>query len=127
MKDIYERIRDRYGYYQSLVQQSTGDLSGNLCNPDLYPFGLVRQLDNDIKLSLQDIEPLKQTQPALYQTLSDRIMKEYLSVIYLKMKLYRANYSEEEVNEMIETFDYYIQKFNIVMQGEGNSINGIFD
>ena len=54
-------------------------------------------------------------------------MKEYLSVIYLKMKLYRSNYSEAEVNEMIETFEYYIQKFGITKQGEGFDIAGIFD
>ena len=127
MKDIYERIRNRYGYYQTLVQQSTGDLTGDLCNSNLYPYGLVRQLNNDIDLALAAIEPLKATQPLLYNTLSDRVMKEYLSVIYLKMKLYRSNYTSEEIDEMLETFEYYIQKFGIRYQGEGNSIDGIFD
>ena len=127
MKDIYERIRNRYGYYQTLVQQSTGDLTGDLCNSNLYPYGLVRQLNNDIDLALAAIEPLKATQPLLYNTLSDRVMKEYLSVIYLKMKLYRSNYTNEEIDEMLETFEYYIQKFGIRYQGEGNSIDGIFD
>lgn len=127
MKDIYERVRDRYAYYQSLVQQSTGDLSGDLCNAGLYPFGLVRRLDDDIKEALKTIEPLKATSSSLYETLQDRIMKEYLMVIYLKMKLYRSNYTAEEVNEMIETFEYYIQKFAITKQGEGNDIANIFD
>ena len=127
MKDIYELIRDRYAYYQTMVQNSTGGLTGDLCNSDLYPFGLVRQLDNDIKQALNIIEPLRSANLDLYETLSDRIMKEYLSIIYLKMKLYRSNYSEAEVNEMIETFEYYIQKFGITKQGEGFDIDGIFD
>ena len=127
MKDIYERVRDRYAYYQTLVQPSTGDLTGDLCNSDLYPFGMVRQLDNDIKKALAIIEPLKQTDLSLYETLSDRVMKEYLSVIYLKMKLYRSNYNDAEISEMIETFEYYIQKFGITKQGEGFDISGIFD
>ena len=127
MKDIYERVRDRYAYYQTLVQQSTGDLSGDLCNGDLYPFGLVRRLDDDIKDALKTIEPLKATSSSLYETLQDRIMKEYLMVIYLKMKLYRSNYTDEEIQEMLDTFDYYIQKFAITKQGEGNDISGIFD
>ena len=126
MKDIYERVRDRYAYYQTMVQKSTGDLTGDLCNSDLYPFGLVRQLDNDIKQALITIEPLKNEDLDLYDTLSDRVMKEYLSVIYLKMKLYRSNYTDTEVNEMIETFEYYIQKFGITKQGEGFDIEGIF-
>ena len=80
----------------------------------------------DIKEAMAIIEPLKQTDLSLYETLSDRVMKEYLSVIYLKIKLYRNLYSEAEVNEMIETFEYYIQKFEITKQGEGFDINGIF-
>ena len=127
MKDIYERVRDRYAYYQTMVQASMGDLTGDLCNSDLYPFGMVRQLDKDIKLALASIESIRGNDLNLYETLSDRIMKEYLSVIYLKMKLYRSNYSEAEVNEMIETFEYYIQKFGITKQGEGFDIEGIFD
>ena len=126
MKDIYERVRDRYAYYQKMVQPSTGDLTGDLCNAELYPFGMVRKLDEDIKEAMAIIEPLKQTDLSLYETLSDRVMKEYLSVIYLKIKLYRNLYSEAEVNEMIETFEYYIQKFEITKQGEGFDINGIF-
>ena len=127
MKDIYERVRDRYAYYQTMVQASTGDLSGDLCNRDLYPASLVRRLDDDIKQAMSIIEPLKQTDLSLYETLSDRVMKEYLSVIYLKIKLYRSDYSQAEVQEMIETFKYYIQKFDITKQGEGNDITGIFD
>lgn len=127
IKDIYQRIRDRYTYFQTLVQQSTGDLTGDLCNSDLYPFGLVRKLDEDISEALLKIEPLKATEPLKYETLKDRVMKEYLEVIFLKMKLYRSYYSDEEINEMLETFDYYITKFSITMQGEGNSIKGIFD
>lgn len=127
IKDIYQRIRDRYTYFQTLVQMSTGDLTGDLCNSDLYPFGLVRKLDDDIKAALNLIEPLKNTSPSMYETLKDRVMKEYLEVIFLKMKLYRSNYSDSEINEMLETFEYYTTKFSITMQGEGNSIDGIFD
>jgi hypothetical protein len=43
------------------------------------------------------------------------------------MSLYRGNYTTEEINEMLETWEYYIQLFGITHAGEGNGINNIFD
>ena len=124
---IYEMIRDRYAYYQTLVQQSSGSISGDLRNPNLYPYSLVRQLDNLIHEAFDVIEELRATDPDLANTLYERTVKEYLSVIYLKMMLYRSNYSEDEVNEMINTFTYYTQYFGITHSDEGKPIEGIFD
>ena len=124
---IYEMIRDRYAYYQTLVQQSSGSISGDLRNPNLYPYSLVRQLDNLIHEAFGVIEELRATDPDLANTLYERTVKEYLSVIYLKMMLYRSNYSEDEVNEMINTFTYYTQYFGITHSDEGKPIDGIFD
>ena len=126
MIHIYDTIRDRYAYYQTLVQQSTGNLSGDLRNSDLYPFSLVRQLNIDIDKALESISHLQESDYEIYITLKNRIMKEYLSVIYLKMILYRSNYSDEEVDEMLETFNYYIQLFGITKSGEGVDIINIF-
>ena len=127
MKDIYELIRDRYAYYQALVQSSIGDTTGDIRNSGLYPFSLVRQLDLDISRALEAIKHIEEVDYSLYTTLKNRVMKEYLSVIYLKMSLYRGNYTTEEINEMLETWEYYIQLFGITHAGEGNGINNIFD
>lgn len=127
MRDIYDTIRDRYAYYQALVKQSSGNISGDIRNSDLYPFSLVRQLNIDIDNALESIKHLESEDYALYSTLKNRIMKEYLSVIYLKMILYRSNYSDEEVNEMLEIFNFYTQLFGITKSGEGVDIGNIFD
>ena len=127
MKDIYEKIRDRYAYYQTLVQQSTGDTTGDIRNPKLYPFAFVRQLDLDIKYALEAIEHLEEEDYSLYTTLKNRVMKEYLSVIYLKLVLYSANYTRSEIDEMLATWELYIQLFGITMQGEGNDISTVFN
>ena len=127
MRDIYDTIRDRYAYYQNLVKQSSGNISGDIRNSDLYPFSLVRQLNIDIDNALESIKHLESEDYALYSTLKNRIMKEYLSVIYLKMILYRSNYSDEEVNEMLEIFNFYTQLFGITKSGEGVDIGNIFD
>ena len=126
MKDIYDTVRDRYAYYQTLVKQSSGNLSGDLRSSDLYPFALVRQLNIDINNALEAIKHFEEEDYSLYSTLKNRIMKEYLSVIYLKIILYRSNYSDEEVNEMLETFNFYTQLFGITKSGEGVDIANIF-
>ena len=127
MKDIYNTIRDRYAYYQALVKQSSGHISGDIRSSDLYPFALVRQLNIDIDNALESIAHLKSEDYSLFETLKNRIMKEYLSVIYLKIILYRSNFSEEEINEMLDTFNFYTQLFGITKSGEGVDIFNIFD
>ena len=127
MTDIYVTIRDRYAYYQTLVKQSSGNLSGDLRSSDLYPFALVRQLNIDIDNALESIKHYETEDYATYETLKNRIMKEYLSVIYLKIILYRSNYSDEEINEMLDTFNFYTQLFGITKSGEGVDIGNIFN
>lgn len=126
MKDIYESVRNRYAYYQTLVQPSTGDTTGDLRNSNLYPFSLVRQLDMDIQKALDSIEYLQSENYSLYVTLRNRIMKEYLSVIYLKITLYSSNYTREEIDEMLSIWDLYVQLFGITHSGEGVDIASVF-
>ena len=126
MKDIYETVRNRYAYYQTLVQPSTGDTTGDIRNPNLYPLSLVRQLDLDIKYALESIEYLQQENYSLYGVLKNRIMKEYLSVIYLKIILYSSNYTSDEINEMLKIWDLYTQLFGITHSGEGVDIDSVF-
>ena len=127
MKDLYNISRDRYAYYQTLVQQSTGNTTGDLRNPQLFPFALVRQMDATIQSALAAIAPAEERDFARYQVLRNRIMKEYLSVIYLKMILYRTNYSDSEVNQMLQDWTFYTQLFGITKVGEGVDIEGVFD
>ena len=127
MKTYYERVRDRYAYYQNLVQTSMGDTSGDIRNPELYPFALIRQLDGDIQGALESIEHLREEDYSLFTTLQNRIMKENLSLIYLKLSLYRGNYTQSQIDEMIATWEFYTQLFGITHVGEGNTIEGVFN
>ena len=128
MKEMYELVRDRYAYYQELVQQSTGQISSNgLASAEMYPYPLVRKLDDCIKNALEDIKHLETEDYSLYGVLKNRVMKEYISVIFLKMMYYRAYYSENEINQMIDDFNFYTQLFGITHKGEGVPIGNLFD
>lgn len=127
MKEMYELARDRYAYYQELVQQSTGQIGSNaLASAEMYPFPLVRRLDDCIKNALEKISYLQTENYSLYETLKNRVMKEYISVIFLKMMYYHAYYSESEVNQMIDDFNFYTQLFGITHKGEGIPIGDLF-
>lgn len=127
MKEMYELARDRYAYYQELVQQSTGAIgSSALASAEMYPYPLVRKLDDCIKNALEHIKHLETEDYSLYNTLKNRIMKEYISVLFLKLSYYSGYYSETEVNQMMDDFNFYTQLFGITHKGEGVPIGNLF-
>ena len=127
MWELYNAIRNNYAYQQGLVDPSTGSTTGFLPQSTLYPLEFVRQLDILIHEALDAIAELEAIDNEQYTLLKNRIMREYISVIYLKLKLYRAHYSEAEQNEMIELFNYYTNLFGITHPGEGADMSGVFN
>lgn len=124
IKDLYNLIRNRYAYYQTMVDPSSGMGSGNLINTSLYPLEFVRQEEILIMKAFDLIKGLEINDYNRYQTIFNRVMKEYLPVIYMKVLLYADYYSQEELAEMRETFYFYTNKFGITKIGEGNPIQG---
>ena len=121
---LYDTIRNRYSYYQLVVDPGSGMGTGNIICQELYPIEFVRQLDIIHNNAFNSIKELEHTEPERYTLLYNRIMKEYLSVIYLKVLLYADYYSQQELKEMRETFYFYTNKFGITKIGEGIAIDG---
>lgn len=123
LKELYDAIRNRYAYYQAMVNPSSGGTSGNIDNTELYPLSFVRQMDLLLKDAFNAIEKYKNTNNEYYTLLFNRIMKEYLGVIYLKVKLY-SDYFSTEVDQLKEDFYFYASYFGITKVGEGIPIEG---
>ena len=123
LRQFYDMIRNRYAYYQTMVNPSSGGTTGSIENVDLYPLAFVRQMDMVIKDAFNAIEEFKETNTDYYNMLYNRIMKEYLEVIYLKVKLY-SDYFISEVDELKELFYFYANYFGITKVGEGIPIEG---
>ena len=93
---------------------------------------MLRYFTSLFDSALVKIDKYKETNPSLYDVLKARIMKEYLSVIYLKMTLYGRDdilISEAEKAEMKEIFSYYVSYFGLQKVFEGGSnidVNSIF-
>ena len=58
----------------------------------------------------------------MYEKLYDRIKKAQLSVDYANLVFYRAYYNETELNEMINEFAYYTNKFKIECSAESETL-----
>lgn len=126
MQELYDMIVDQNAYYLNVLDPGSGTADGITYNTTCYPKAFVEKMDQQIQLALEAIEPLAESDPEQYEVLKARIMKEYLSNIYLKMVLYKDFYSETEIAEMEEIWFTYTAYWNITKGGEGNALPEIF-
>ena len=126
MQELFELIDDRYAYYAAAKDPGIGSVVSVIYSTELWPRALVEQMDRCIMDSMEAIAPLAESNPEQYEMLKARIMKEYLSNIYLKMVLYKDSYTDSEIAEMKEIWEYYITYWNITKGGEGRDLSDIF-
>ncbi len=128
IRKYYDLIRNRYAHYYAIDDISLGGgIYEAIGNSDLWTEELVNAMGNILDEALASVEKYKTTDGELYTKLHDRIMKEYLSVIFLKLSYYQTSYSAEQISEMKADFKYYTSYFQIVNYTEGNALEGLFD
>lgn len=125
MQEIYQINKDRYAYWIA-AEPGIGSIYGNVATSRMWPSSVVRKLDQAITNAMEAIEKYQSSNSGLYTLLKNRIMKEYLAIIYLKVTLYRATYTDEQIEEMKNIFEYYTNYYSIVASMEGGNLGGIF-
>lgn len=124
---IFEMIRDQYAVYDNLITKpSSNNIYANILSKELWPYESVRRMEMYINEAFAAIAPYEESDPALYRTLSLRIYKEYLSVVYLKVKLYRSYLSDEEVMRLRTIWETYTTLFGMTKEAEGYDNIDIF-
>ena len=126
MQTLFDMIVEQNAWYLAVEDPGSGVATGLTYNTTCYPRAFVEKMDAQIFAALDAIAYLESTDAEQYELLKARIMKEYLSNIYLKMVLYRDFYTESEVNEMKELWNEYIAFWNIKKGGEGADLTNIF-
>ena len=122
--DIYEyysTIRDRLAEYHTEHSEG-GGIYIDILNTRIYPYSVLRYLTKVFESAMSKIARYETSDPELYSTLKARIMREYLSVIYLKVVLAKSELSDEEKAEMKEIFKTYIGYFAITKVNEGGGV-----
>ena len=119
--EYYETVRDRLAAYHT-AKGDGGAIYTNIANKDIYPYSVLRYYTSLFNKAMDQIAHYQDTDMDFYLALKARIMKEYLSVIYLKMTLAKSEISDQEKEEMKEIFSYYIGFFGIGKTSEGGSL-----
>lgn len=127
MYNYYTLIRNRYAYYQGVVEPNIGSIYSDIGNSSIWTEPVVSALGDCIDEALKAIEPLKATDIELYEKVKNRIMKENISVLFLKLSHHSSYYSDEEVAQMKADFKYYTNLFGVNATREGGSLDGLFD
>lgn len=126
MQTLFDMIVEQNAWFLATEDPGSGVATGLTYNTTCYPRAFVEKMDAQIFAAMDAIAHLESSDPEQYELLKARIMKEYLSNIYLKMVLYRDFYTESEVGEMEEIWNRYIAYWNIKKGGEGADLPNIF-
>lgn len=127
--DIYEyylTVRDRLAEFHVSTGDGGGIYSG-VANTKIYPYSVLRYFTTLFDNAMEKINHYQEDNPELYSNLKARIMREYLSVIYLKMTLAKAEISEAEKEKMKEIFTTYMGYFGIAKSNEGAPMINVED
>ena len=123
--EFYQITKDRYAYYQNVVSPGSGGIYGEVNTTDLWPQAVVEKMDAAFKKATDSIAKYQESDPALYEKLMNRIKKEYLSPLYLKISLHSSYYSEAERAEMRAEFKYYANLFKLSEVHEGAELGDL--
>ena len=126
MYTYYSLIRNRYATYQVTVGGSLGGIYSSIGTADIWTESLVSAMGDCLEDAFEAIEVYKDTDTELYARMQERIMRQKISVTFLKLSHYQAYYSEEEVKQMISEFNHYTKLYNMTAHLEGGSVEGLF-
>ena len=124
--EYYQTVRDRLAEYH-VQNNDGGGIYSTIVNKTIYPYSVLRYFTTLFNEAMEKISHYQVENPDLYNNLKARIMREYLSVIYLKMTLAKAEVSDQEKEEMKEIFKTYTGYFGIAKTFEGGSVINVDD
>ena len=107
-------LAEKHGY--------TGKVSyieSNLVIEEYWPKRLLEGWLEIIDEAYLAIEPYKNTDPILYETLKDRITLESLTFRYMQLHLYKLLYSETDAQRMIKSFKDDCYALGVTQYKEG--------
>ena len=129
IREYYDLTRMRYEQMTVLEGKSYTTIYANIGDKTIWTEGVVDAIDRIFARAYQKIAHYKTDNPEMYTKLYDRIKELELTNIYTKLMYYTNNYTQSEVNALVDDFNYYILKFDInrYREGNNNATAGLFD
>ena len=128
MRGIFDQLRLLTSYnkeHKEMSGQSTIYLS--LTDEKFWPKDILEQWLNLYDQAEEKIAPLKETNPAQYETYLERIMREKLSTLYLFVECYSYNTSAEKIDAYKAEFKEWADKFHITKVHESTDISNLYN
>ena len=128
IREYYDFTRMRYEQAEVLLNKTFTTIYANIGDKDIWTEGAVNAMDDIFTRAYQKIAHYQTEDPAMYTKLYNRIKELELTVIYTKLKNYSTNYTQAELNLLVDDFNYYVMKFDINCIKEGGVATvGLFD
>lgn len=127
MYTYYQIMRDRYAYYQNMVAPESGGIYGDINSTKLWTQPVMEKIDKEFDKAFASIEKYKTSDPDLYTKLYNRIMKECLSPLYMKITMLSAYYTTAEMAQIKADFKYYANFFKLSESLEGADFGNLLN
>lgn len=123
VRKYYDLVRIRYEQAHVLDKADFSTIYADIGSKKVWTEGFVAQVDKIFDEAYAAIEPLKQIKPERYQKLYDRLKEIELTNIYTKLSYYNVNYSQHELDALIDEWKYYVNKYNIKQIAENSPVD----
>ncbi len=127
MREIYDQMRLLTSYnkeHNEMGGQATIYLA--LTKETYWPKDILKQWLESYDRAEEKIAALKESDPALYESYLEHIMREKLSTLYLYVELYSFNTSAELIDAYKAEFKEWADKFGITRVWESTDISNLY-
>ena len=129
MKEYYDLVRMRYEQMEALHNMDFSSVYADIGARSIWTENVVDAISRIFERAYEKIGHYRIEDPALFTKLQSRIKELEVSLIYTKLSYYRSNYSQTEINSMIDDFNYYTSLWSITLIKENDPtvVSGMFD
>lgn len=126
MRRYFEELQLQLKYIETTYPEIGGGIYDNMAQARFWPKRLLDQWSGYIDEAYALAEPLKASDPELYETLAKHINLESIFVRFALVTLHSGSYSAQTLTQMREDFKSDCTALNITMFSEKMSLNDIF-
>ena len=132
IREYYDFLKLRYEQVRVLNGIKFNSIYSDIGAKDIWTQGVTDKITDIFKRAYAKIEGYKATDYATYIKLYERIKELELTNIYTNLSYYSDNFTQEELNALVDEFNYYTSKFGIIHYREGTNelpypTYGLFD
>lgn len=128
MREIFDQLRILTEYNKEHKEMSgSSTIYLSLTDEKFWPKDILQQWMEGYDRAEEKIEPLKESNPELYQAYLERIQKEKLSTLYLFVECYSYNTNAALIESYKAEFKELADKFSVTKYYESHDISQLYE